>query len=244
MSLATGTRNDAGIGVLEARGDASYRAPRVNLLPPEIHEREVLRRLKAGAAAAVVTVAAAVGAGWYGAHQQVATARDGLAQAQQQTAVLQARLARLAGVRATFAEVETARALLGQALGAEIQWSRYLTDLSLTVPSQVWLTSFNAQENPAATGTPTAASGPAAAILPGVAGPGTYGTVTISGVALHRDDVATWLETLARERGYAAPFASTITESTIGGTVVYRFTSTVTLTPAALWGRAGTLLGN
>lgn len=220
-----------------------YRLPRVNLLPPEIEERKALRRLQGGLGAAVVVVAGLTGLGYWQAHQSVATAQQDLVTAQQQTATLQSRLASLANVRSVYSAVDQAKALVVQALGGEIQWSRYLTDLSLTVPPNVWVTSFNAQENgnvtPPAAGTPTTPSA-----IPGVASASGVGTVQISGVALHRDDVATWLETLAQEKGYAAAYVSDITESVIGNTVVYRFDSTVVLTPAALWGQAATLLGS
>lgn len=227
-----------------------YLVPRVNLLPPEIHERQVLRRVQLGAGTAILAVAVLVGLGWYGAQGQVATAKNNLAAAQTQTAALQGQLARLAHVRQTFAAVDTAKGLLTQAMGTQIQWSRFLTDLSLTIPANVWLTSYSATETPpsataAASPSTGAAGGTAAgtALLPGQSGPGTLGTVSFSGVALRRDDVATWLESLAQEKGYAAAYATSITETVVGTQIVYDFTSTVTLTSAALWGHAPTLLG-
>lgn len=227
-----------------------YLVPRVNLLPPEIHERQVLRRVQLGAGTAVLAVAVLVGLGWFAAQGQVATAKNNLAAAQTQTAALQGQLARLAHVRQTFAAVDTAKGLITQALGNQIQWSRFLTDLSLTIPANVWLTSYSATETPpSATATATPATGTAGAtgtgpaLLPGQSGPGTLGTVSFSGVALRRDDVATWLQSLAQEKGYAAAYATSITETVLGTQVVYDFTSTVTLTPAALWGHASTLLG-
>ncbi|MHB8341534.1 MAG: PilN domain-containing protein [Mycobacteriales bacterium] len=220
-----------------------YRLPRVNLLPPEIQERKALRRLQAGLGAAVVVVAGLTGFAYWQAQQSVTTAQNNLVAAQQQTATLQGRLASLSNVRSVYSAVDEAKALVVQALGGQIQWSRYLTDLSLTVPPNVWVTSFNAQENANVT-PPAAGASVTPSAIPGVATTTGVGTVQISGVALHRNDVATWLETLAREKGYAAAYVSDITESVIGNTVVYKFDSTVVLTPAALWGQAATLLGS
>jgi len=61
--------------------------------------------------------------------------------------------------------------------------------------------------------------------------------VTFTGVALSHDDVAVWLETLAREHGYSNAFFSSSAEADLFGHTVYNFSSTVTVTPDAYSGR-------
>ena len=67
--------------------------------------------------------------------------------------------------------------------------------------------------------------------------PNKIGTVTFTGVALTHDDVATWLESLASENGFANPYFSNSTEAKIGDQKVVNFSSTVDLTPDAHSGR-------
>ena len=62
------------------------------------------------------------------------------------------------------------------------------------------------------------------------------GTVTFVGVGFSHDDVAVWLESLAKQKGYKDPYFSNSTEALIGTRKTVNFTSTVTLTPEALSG--------
>ena len=81
--------------------------------------------------------------------------------------------------------------------------------------------------------TGTAPAAPAA----GAAGTGMLGTVTLTGVAFAHTDVANWLESLAREKGYAGPLLQSSTEALLGTRKVVNWSVTVTLTPEALSGR-------
>src|SRR5438270_13910164 len=125
--------------------------------------------------------------------------------------------------------------MLTQAMGQEIRWSYYLTDLSLKVPDHVWLTNVTATET-AGSASPTAAA--ATSIVP--AG---IGTVTFSGTAFSHDDVASWLDGLAKERGYTNAYFTNSTKAKIGERDVVNFSSSVTLTQAALSGRYSNVEG-
>ncbi len=61
--------------------------------------------------------------------------------------------------------------------------------------------------------------------------------MTFTGVGFAHDDVAVWLESLAKQKGYANPYFANSTEALIGTRKVVNFTSTTTLTSAALSGR-------
>jgi Tfp pilus assembly protein PilN len=224
-------------------GASQVRAPRVNLLPPEIAERRSLQRLQAGLAAGVVAAVAVTGGLAYLQHSQAQAAKARAAAQVAVTDQLTTRVNGLASVGVVYSEVDQAKALIQQALGNQVLWSHYLTDMSLITPDNVWLTqlTFTGPTASAAAKTAAAASHTSGQVLPGSTG---LGTVTMSGVALSRNDVATWLEALAREKGLAAPYASSIVEKTIGTTVVYDWSITVVLTSQALSGRASTLLGS
>lgn len=214
----------------QATATTVARVPRVNLLPPEIREAAKFRRFQLAMAAAGVAAVAIVGALTYSAHQSVAHAKTDLASVQAQQTSLNGQLAGLQSVRDVYAQVAANKAMLKQAMGSEIRWSYYLTDLSLKVPQNVWLTGITASEQ-----APAAASASAAA--PASAVPAGVGTVTFTGTAFSHDDVATWLDALAKERGYTNAYFSNSTKSAIGPKEVVTFSSSVTLTQAALSGR-------
>jgi Tfp pilus assembly protein PilN len=204
--------------------------PRVNLLPPEILEAARFRRFQLAMVAAGVGAVAIVGALDYNAHKGVSSARADLASAQSTQSNLQNQKAGLQSVQDVYDQVAAKKAMLAQAMGSEIRWSYYLTDLSLKVPDHVWLTNVTATETVAGAG---AAPAPAvASVLP--AG---IGTVSFSGTAFSHDDVATWLDALAKERGYSNAYFTNSTRAQIGPRDVVNFQSSVTLTSAALSGR-------
>ena len=203
--------------------------PRVNLLPPEILEAARFRRFQLAMVAAGIGAVAIVGGLYYNAHQGVAQAKSDLASAQATQSSLQSQKAGLQSVQDVYDQVAAKKAMLSQAMGPEIRWSYYLTDLSLKVPDHVWLTSVNATESVAGTPAPAATATTVA--------PAGVGTVTFAGVAFSHDDVANWLDALAKERGYTNAYFTNSTKAKLGPREVVNFSSSVTLTQAALSGR-------
>jgi Tfp pilus assembly protein PilN len=202
--------------------------PRVNLMPPEIAEAAKFRRFQLAMGGAVVAAVAVVAALYVSAHGGVGTARGQLDQAKQQNVALQAQLAQLHSVQDVYGQVSARQAMLSQAMGDEIRWSTYLNDLSLRTPDHVWLTNISAVENSTGAVSPT---------TPGAVASGSIGTVTFAGVAFSHDDVATWLEALAKEKGFVNPYFTNATETPIGPRTVDDFTSSVDLSSAAKSGR-------
>ncbi|MDQ6650896.1 MAG: PilN domain-containing protein [Actinomycetota bacterium] len=204
--------------------------PRVNLLPPEIAQRVRLRKLQGGMLAAVVVAVGIVAALYVGATTNKNTARQQLSVQQVEQSKLQGQVAQLQNVSAVYAQVAAREAMLRTAMGQEVQWSHYLNDLSLSMPNNVWLTSFSVAQTGSA-GTTAAPAASAGAPDPGI------GRVTVAGVGLAHPDVANWLESLAKEKGYSNPYFSNSTEGLIGTRKTVTFSSTVTVTKDALSGR-------
>jgi Tfp pilus assembly protein PilN len=201
--------------------------PSVNLMPPEIAEAHRFRRLQIAMAGAVVVSGVLVGGLYYHAKSGISSAQNQLSAAQTQQTSLQTKLNSLSSVSTTFASVQAKQALLQQAMGQEIRWSYMLNDLSFRIPSNVWLTTIEATENTSVGGTTT--TDPAAV--------GTLGTVVFSGQAFKHDDVAAWLDSLAKEKGFSDPTFSNSTEGLIGLRPVVNFGSSVDLTSSALSNR-------
>lgn len=230
--------------------------PRVNLLPPEIQQARRLRRIKgllvAGVASSVVLVVLAT----LSAGGAVDEAGGVLATEQARGQALDREVIKLGDVSATYARVRADQEMLASAMGREVRWSRYLNDLSLTVPDGIWVTQLTVtQEEGVAAATapapatapaapvPAPAAAPAPAAVPGTApgnpvaaaSPG-LGQVVVTGMAADHDAVAAWLESLAGQQGYTAPYFSAADEAKVGTKEFVRFTSTVTVTADALSG--------
>ncbi|MDP3711840.1 MAG: PilN domain-containing protein [Mycobacteriales bacterium] len=203
--------------------------PRVNLLPPEIEERKKLKQIQVGLGAAVLASVGVVGVLVMAANGSLNSANEELATATTQSTQLKAEAATYANVTAVYAQAAAAQALLTQAMGEEVRYSRFMNDLSLTVPDNVWVKAVAFSQG--------AAPGAAGTTEPGI------GTVTFSGVGFSHDDVAVWLESLATQKGYTNPDFTNSTETLIGTRKTVTFTSTVQMTAAALSGRYTKPLG-
>lgn len=196
--------------------------PRVNLLPPEIEQRRRFRRIQYGLGTAVVGTVGLVAFGYLLAAGSVSSADQELQASTAEGSRLQAETARFADVTAVYAQAAAAQAMLTEAMGQEVRYSELLSDLSLSVPENVWIKDLQFSQ---------------AAVPPAVGStqPG-IGTVTVSGVGFSHEDVAVWLESLAGQKTYTNPYFSSSAESLIGPRTVVDFSSTATLTPDALSG--------
>lgn len=213
LSNETGSLVETGYGTL----------PRVNLLPPEIGEARRFRRIQYGLGGGLALSAAVVALLYVAAVGSVSDATAELDAASAQNGALQSSAAEYADVTAVYARAAAAEAMLTQAMGEEVQYSQLLSDLSLTVPENVWLKNLTFSQTPA----PAAFGQPE----PGI------GTLTVTGVGFSHEDVAVWLESLAGQNGYTNPSFSSATEALIGERTVVEFASTATLTPEALSGK-------
>lgn len=202
--------------------------PRVNLLPPEIEERQRFRRTQVGLGAAVLGAVVVVGAVYAVAAADASDAQDQLAASQAEQTTLQAEAGEYAEVPQVYAAVETKAAQVQLALGQEVRWSLFLNDLSLTVPERVWVDSLIVnQDVDAASAAPVTAPGSTPFADVGI------GTVTFTGKAYAHNDVAAWLESLAGQKGYAQPYVTSSVLGEIGTKDAVSFSSEVAVTADA-----------
>jgi Tfp pilus assembly protein PilN len=218
---------DAGQDLSEVVGRTGTRMPRVNLLPPEITQAHRLRRTKAGLAAGLVVVIGAIGGAYVTQVNAKNAAQDNLTAEQATGAKLQAEQAKYADVPRTIAAIDKAETMRETAMANDIEWYRSLTNVSLTLPSKVWLTTLTLQ-----VGT---AGGAAASTPPASTGlTGGVGTVTAVGTAMDHPDVATWLDVLGRQPGMSDAYFSSSKKKEVGSKTVVDFSSTATVTSEAL----------
>jgi Tfp pilus assembly protein PilN len=209
--------------------------PRVNLLPPEIADARRFKRVQVGLGAAVALTVLAVGALYYHAHSGVAAANAEVTHAQQEGASLQHQLTTYQNVTAVKAQVETAEGYLQQAMGPQVLWSHYLSDLSLILPGNVWLTTV--QVNLVGQGgTSSATSAGVTGSLPAA---DAIGAVELQGSALSQRDVAAVLSSLVKETGFNNSYFTKSAETVVTNSTkkVANFDATVNVTLKALSGR-------
>ena len=224
MSLLTRTRSDETTSI----SSIPVVLPRVNLLPPEIFERRQVRRIQTGLGGAVLGAVAIVGILLVSASAGVSSAQSEADAAAATGTQLRVESAKYNDVNGVYNRAAAAQAMLAQAMGEEVRYSRFLSDLSLSIPENVWLKNLTFTQ-----AAPTAA-GAAGAAVPGVV-PG-IGTVTFTGVGFSHEDVAVWLESLASQKGYVSPTFSSSTEALLGTRKIVNFTSNATLTADAYSG--------
>lgn len=205
--------------------------PRVNLLPPEIEEQRRFKRVQAGLGLGVVAALGVVGALWVVASGQVGSAQNDLDAQTARSATLNQQAQQYAEVPVVYAQVESARAQLAQAMGQEIRWSYVLNDLSIVTPSKVWLTSVTVTPNDNTTTATQSPTGTQEYLTPGIA------SVVFEGKAYKHNDVAAWLVALAKEKGFAQPYFTSSKVEKIGSEDSVTFSSQATITEDALSGR-------
>jgi Tfp pilus assembly protein PilN len=220
--------------------------PRVNLLPPEIAEQARLRKVQVGLGACLLGAVGVVAALYVSASHGVSSANGELQAAQQTQTQLEGQLAKYRDVTALYAQADAAKAQLRTAMWDEVRYSQVLNDLSLSIPSNVWIKNLAVAPS-TGVGAPTAASSPTAtppltqqdalAKVKEILSRASLATVTVSGVGFSHDDVASWLDSLAGVQQYSNPYFSNSTEALLGRRKVVNFSSTATVNGHALSGR-------
>jgi Tfp pilus assembly protein PilN len=172
--------------------------PRVNLLPPEIAEARTLKQYRFAAAGGVAATAVLVGVFYWHAHGGVATAQASLDASNAKTAALRTQLASYQSVTQIRSQVDSAKQTLATALAPQVLWSRYLQDMSVSLPGNYW---FNTVVMTTGSGGTAPAAGTTASPL---SDPSPVGTLTLTGTAVSHYDVADLLRSLAKEQGMSS----------------------------------------
>ena len=141
MSILT-SRGERLTSVADAFGSPT-RVASVNLLPPEILAGRTFRRTQKVLGASVVVVLLALGGAYLLQVQDANAAADELAVSKATGVRLQAEQAKYADVPKIYQAIDEAQTARQTAMGQDVEWSRYLTDFSLAMPANVWLTSLD-----------------------------------------------------------------------------------------------------
>ena len=198
---------------------------RINLLPPEVLERQATRRRTVMVFTGGIILLFVI-AGFY--FVQVFTLQgveDDIETQEAINAQLEAEIASLQDVAALEQEIERTRTVLAELLADRVLWSGVLRDISLVIPGEVWLNGLSAQLGlavaPEETGEPVATGA-------------VVGQISFNGFAFDHRDVALWLSRLEDVRGFINPWLSSSAKTKIGDREAVTFTSSVDLSEQAV----------
>jgi Tfp pilus assembly protein PilN len=200
---------------------------RINLLPPEIRERQRSRRRTFAVVAIGLVVLLLLGGFYVLQLLRLSDLRSDLEAQQARNNQLRAQIAELQEVADLQQQLADSRELLADILVDQVYWSGILRDVSLVIPGEAWLNGL--------TGTLTTAETAEAELQAA----GLVGSITFTGFAFDHRDVALWLSRLEDVRGFINPWLSTSTRTEIGSTRVVNFTNSVDLSEDALARRGG-----
>ena len=193
----------------------------VNLLPREILERQKIRRNTA----LIALVGAFVLLGVVGLYllegSKLSSVNDQIAAQDAENATVQTQIAQLQSYADLQTQAQQQQQLLDSAWSGEVSFSGLLMDVSSVIPPDMDLSSLNVTLiAPAAAGTTTTTTA-------------FVGNINMAGEGLNSQTIATWLTRLETTvKGWANPWASTITLNVDGGP--YTLTTTVDLTTAVV----------
>jgi Tfp pilus assembly protein PilN len=193
----------------------------VNLLPPEIRERQAVRRRTALVAGAGAVVLALIGAFFVTQTMTLSSVKDQLAEQQQANAQLRSQIAELqpyADLQANLANLE---GLVQTLYANEVSWASVLLDVSRVIPDSAYLTQFSGQI--------TAPTGTVIGQPQDGTETGLIASVTFSGVARETSTIANWLTRLEQVRGWVNAWVNNASENAAYSRI-YTFDGGVDLT--------------
>ena len=196
----------------------------VNLLPPELRQRQAIRRKTSLVVAAGLAVLALIGVFYFLQTQRLASAEDDLAAQNEVNAQLEAEIADLQPYADLQQTLVAKQQLVATLFLNEVSWSSALLDISRVIPDAQYLTNLD---------------GRLSAVTGGIAAPPTtatpdttlIGSMSFAGVAQDTSTIASWLTRLDEVQGWVNSWvASAQEDAPFSG--IYTFTSGLDISAA------------
>jgi Tfp pilus assembly protein PilN len=205
---------------LERLRGGSVNVP-INLLPSEVRADQRMRRVFNGVAVLAGIIVLVLVIVSVMQHRAVNSAKHDLAVETEHANQLTTQVTALAPYGQMEAQVLSTRRTLAAALLGDVQWTKFMTQLSDAIPSDSWI------ENVALTAQP--GTTPDGAV--------SYGTATYNGKVTSFPGLAGWLSAMAKVSGLHFVYLGNGTKDASG---VVSFSATANITPSILSGRCQT----
>jgi len=198
----------------------------VNLLPPELRERQAVRRTTSLVVAAGLAVLALIGIFYFFQVQRLSQAQSDLEAQQSRNAELESQIASLQRFADLQAELTQKEALVAEIFVNEVQWSSALLDVSRVIPDASYLTNLTGQITATIAGEVTAEP------TGGTPETNLIGSMTFSGVANQTETIATWITRLEEVQGWVNAWVNSAQEDAPRSRI-YTFSNGLDLTQEA-----------
>ena len=199
----------------------------VNLLPPELRERQAIRRTTSLVVAAGLAALALIGIFYFFQVQRLSQAQSDLEAQQSTNAGLVSQIAPLREFAALQAELAAKEALIDVIFVNEVSWSSALLDVSRVIPDASYLTNLTGQI------VATVAGEVVAEPTGGAPETTLVGNMTFAGVANQTETIATWMTSLEEVQGWVNAWVNSAQEDTPGSRI-YTFSNGLDLTQEAV----------
>ena len=178
----------------------------VNLLPPELRERQAIRRTTSLVTAAGLAVLALIGIFYLFQVQRLSDVQSDLEAQRSRNGQLEKQISSLQEFADLQAELASKEALVGEIFVNEVSWSSALLDVSRVIPDASYLTNLTGQI------TPTVVGEVATEPTGGTPETSLIGNMTFAGVANQTDTIATWITRLEEVQGWVNAWVNTAQE--------------------------------
>lgn len=204
----------------------------VNLLPPELRERQAIRRTTSLVVAAGLAALALIGIFYFFQVQRLSQVQSDLEAQQSTNARLVSQIASLREFAALQAELAAKEALIDVIFVNEVSWSSALLDVSRVIPDASYLTNLTGQI------VATMAGEVVAEPTGGTPETTLVGNMTFAGVANQTETIATWITRLEEVQGWVNAWVNSAQEDAPGSRI-YTFSNGLDLTQEAVTERGG-----
>jgi Tfp pilus assembly protein PilN len=199
----------------------------VNLLPPELRERQAIRRTTSLVVAAGLAALALIGIFYVFQVQRLSQVQSDLEAQQSANARLVSQIASLREFAALQAELAAKEALIDVIFVNEVSWSSALLDVSRVIPDASYLTNLTGQI------VATVAGEVVAEPTGGTPETTLVGNMTFAGVANQTETIATWITRLEEVQGWVNAWVDSAQEDAPGSRI-YTFSNGLDLTQEAV----------
>lgn len=199
----------------------------VNLLPPELRERQAIRRTTSLVVAAGLAALALIGIFYFFQVQRLSQVQSDLEAQQSRNAQLESEIASLREFAALQAELASKELLVAEIFVNEVSWSSALLDVSRVIPDTSYLTNLTGQI------TATIAGEVVTEPTGGTPETTLVGNMTFAGVANQTETIATWITRLEEVQGWVNAWVNSAQEDAPGSRI-YTFSNGLDLTQEAV----------
>ena len=199
----------------------------VNLLPPELRERQAIRQTTSLVVAAGLAALALIGIFYFFQVLRLSQVQSDLEAQQSRNAQLESEIVSLQEFAALQAELASKEALVAQIFVNEVSWSSALLDVSRVIPDTSYLTNLTGQI------TATIAGEVVTEPTGGTPETTLVGNMTFAGVANQTETIATWITRLEQVQGWVNAWVNSAQEDAPGSRI-YTFSNGLDLTLEAV----------